>query len=147
MKYIKYLFLFAVITSITACFPDNDKAFDGPTVTEFKPIARTVKVSAAAGSADALIQLVGPQLGATLMVPFNIDPATTAVAGTHYNITAIGNSVALDPNKSSVIIPIRLVAGSVTAAAGVKLIINLGEAPGGITPNPNFRQYTLTIVP
>ena len=33
MKYIKYLFLFAVITSITACFPDNDKAFDGPTVT------------------------------------------------------------------------------------------------------------------
>ena len=147
MKYIKYLFLFAVITSITACFPDNDKAFDGPTVTEFKPIARTVKVSAAAGSADALIQLVGPQLGATLMVPFNIDPASTAVAGTHYNITAIGNSVALDPNKSSVIIPIRLVAGSVTAAAGVKLIINLGEAPGGITPNPKYRHYTLTIVP
>lgn len=146
MKYIKYLFLFAVIVGFTACFPDNDKKFDGPTVLEFKPILRTVKVSAPAGSADALIQLVGIQQGAAIAVPYTIDPTSTAVSGQHYTIAGSG-SVSIPANSSSVTIPIAITPGSVTAAAGVKLIINLGEAAGGIKPNPNFNKYTLTIVP
>jgi hypothetical protein len=146
MKYIKYLFLFAVITSVSACFPDNDKAFDGATVLEFKPVARTVKSTAAAGSADALIQLVGPQLGSTLALSFNVDPASTAKSGIHYTLPASG-TVSLAANSSSVMLPITVIAGSVTAPAGVKLIINLDQAAGGIQPNPNFRQYTLTITP
>ena len=146
MKYIKYLFLFVVITSVSACFPDNDKAFDGPTVLEFKPIARTVKSTAAAGSADALVQLVGPQLGSNLTLAFNIDPASTAVRGTHYNLPASG-SVVLAANTSSITIPVTLIPGSVTAPAGVRLILNLDQAAGGIQPNPNFRKYTLTITP
>ncbi len=146
MKYIKYLFIFVVITSVSACFPDNDKAFDGPTVLEFKPIAKTVKSNAVAGSADAFIQLVGPQLGSTLALTFNIDPASTAIRGTHYTVPASG-TVDLAANSSSVILPITLISGSVTAPAGVKLIINLDQAAGGIQPNPNFRKYTLTITP
>lgn len=146
MKYIKYLFIFAVITSVSACFPDNDKAFDGPTVLEFKPIAKTVKSNAVAGSADALIQLVGPQLGSSLALSFNVDPSSTAIRGTHYTLPASG-TVSLAANTSSVMLPISLISGSVTAPAGVKLIINLDQAAGGIQPNPNFRQYTLTITP
>ena len=146
MKYIKYIYLFAVIASFTACFPDNDKKFDGPTVLEFKPILRTVKVSAPAGSADALIQLVGIQQGAAIAVPYTIDPTSTAVSGQHYTIANSG-SVSIAANTSSVPIPIAITPGSVTAAAGVRLIINLGEAAGGIKPNPNFSKYTLTIVP
>lgn len=146
MKYIKYLFIFVVITSVSACFPDNDKAFDGPTVLEFKPIAKTVKSNAVAGSADAFIQLVGPQLGSTLALTFNIDPASTAIRGTHYTVPASG-TVDLAANSSSVSLPITLISGSVTAPAGVKLIINLDQAAGGIQPNPNFRKYTLTITP
>jgi hypothetical protein len=146
MKYIKYLFLFTVIVSLTACFPDNDKAFDGPTVLEFKPILKTVKVTAPAGSANALIQLVGLQQGSALTIPYTIDPTSTAVSGQHYTITGSG-SVSIPPNSSSATIPIAITPGSVTAAAGVKLIINLGEAAGGIKPNPNFSKYTLTIVP
>lgn len=146
MKYIKYLFLFVVITSISACFPENDKAFDGPTVLEFKPIARTVRSNAVAGSADAFIQLVGPQLGASMALAFNIDPASTAISGTHYTLPASG-TVNLAANTSSVSIPITLISGSVTAPAGVRLILNLDQAAGGIQPNPNFRKYTLTITP
>lgn len=146
MNYLKYLFIFVIITSITACFPDNDKAFDGPTVLEFKPISRTVKSTAAAGSADALIQLVGPQLGAPLNLTFNVDPTSTAVSGRHYNLPASG-TVTLAANSSSVMLPISLVPGSVTSASGVRLIINLDQAAGGIQPNPNFRKYTLTITP
>ncbi len=146
MKYIKYLFLITVITGFSACFPDNDKKFDGPTVLEFKPILRTVKVTAAAGSANALIQLVGIQQNAAITVPYTIDPASTAVSGQHYTISNPG-SVSIAANSSSAIIPITITPGSVTAAAGVKLIINLGEASGGIKPNPNFNKYTLTIVP
>ncbi len=146
MKYIKYLFLFAVIAGFTACFPDNDKSFDGPTVLEFKPILRTVKVTAPAGSANALIQLVGIQQGSAISVPYTIDPASTAVSGQHYTIANPG-SVSIAANSSSATIPISITPGSVTAAAGVKLIIKLGEASGGIKPNPNFDTYTLTIVP
>jgi hypothetical protein len=146
MKYIKYLFLFVVIASVSACFPDNNKEFDGPTVLEFKPIAKTVRANAVAGSADALIQLVGPQLGSNLTLAFNIDAASTAVRGTHYNLPASG-TVDLAANTSSVKIPVTLIPGSVTAATGVRLILNLDQAAGGIQPNPNFRKYTLTILP
>lgn len=146
MKYIKYLFLFVVITSVSACFPDNDQAFDGPTVLEFKPIAKTVRANAVARSADALIQLVGPQLGSNLTLAFNINPASTAIRGTHYNVPASG-TIDLPANSSSTTLPITLIPGSVTAPAGVRLIINLDQAAGGIQPNPNFRTYTLTITP
>lgn len=145
MKYLKYLFVFTFITALTACFPDNDKAFDGPTVLEFKPIAKTVKVSAAAGSADGLVQLVGPQQSAAITVPFTIDPTSTAVKGQHYNMAA--TSITIAANTSSATLPITLIPGSVTAPAGVKLVINLGEASAGIQPNPKFKTYTLTITP
>ena len=72
--------------------------------------------------------------------------ASTAIAGTHYTVPASG-SVNLAANSSSVTLPITLIPGSVTATAGVRLIINLDQAAGGIQPNPNFRTYTLTITP
>ena len=146
MKYIKYLFLFTVVIAFTACFPDNDKSFNGPTVLEFKPILKTVKVTAAAGAANALVQLVGPQQGAVVTIPYTIDPTSTAVAGTHYTIANTG-SISLEANSSSATLPILIIPGSVTAVAGVKLIIKLGEGSGGIAPNPNFSTYTLTITP
>jgi hypothetical protein len=146
MKYIKFLFLFTIVASFASCFPDNDKSLNGPTVLEFKPIIRTVRVTAAAGAANGLIQLVGPQQGVAITIPYTVDPTSTAVAGTHYTITGNGN-LTIAPNTSSVSLPIAIIPGSVTAIAGVKLIINLGEASGGIKPNPNFSKYTLTITP
>jgi hypothetical protein len=146
MKYLKYLFLFTIVATFASCFPDNDKLFDGPTVLEFKPILRTVKVTAAAGAANGLIQLVGPQKSEAITIPYSIDPTSTAVPGTHYTV-APGGTVTITPNTSSISLPIAIIPGSVTAAAGVRLIINLGEASGGIKPNPNFSRYTLTITP
>jgi hypothetical protein len=147
MKYIKYFFLFLAVTSLWACFPDNEKLFNGPTVTEFKPTLKTVKLTAAAGSADALIQLVGPQQSAEVTIPFVIDPSSTAVAGVHYTIAASGSVVKIAPNSSSTKIPISLIPGSVTATAGVRLVIDIAGGSAGILPNPNFKRYTLTIVP
>ena len=146
MKYLKYLFLFTVVASFASCFPNNDKLLDGPTVLEFKPILRTVKVSDAAGAANGLIQLVGPQQSAAITIPYTVDPASTAVPGTHYTV-APGGTITIVPNTSSIALPITIIPGSVTATAGVKLIINLGDATGGIKPNPNFSKYTLTITP
>ena len=146
MKYLKYLFLFTIVASFASCFPDNDKLFDGPTVLEFKPILRTVKVTAAAGAANGLIQLVGPQRSEAITIPYSVDPASTAVAGTHYTL-APGGTITIAPNTSSISLPITITPGSVTATAGVRLIINLGDASGDIKPNPNFSKYTLTIVP
>jgi hypothetical protein len=147
MKYIKYFFFFLAVTSLSACFPDNEKLFDGPTVTEFKPIAKTVKLTAAAGSADALIQLVGPHQSAEVTIPFVVDASSTAVAGVHYNIAATGSVVKLAANSSTTTIPISLIPGSVTATAGVRLVIDIAGGSAGILPNPNFKRYTLTIVP
>jgi hypothetical protein len=147
MKHKKYFILLLAVTSLSACFPDNEKVFDGPTVTEFKPTAKTVRLTAPAGSADALIQLVGPQQSAEITIPFTVDASSTAVAGVHYNITATGSVVKLAANTSSTIIPITLIPGSVTAAAGVRLVIDIAGGSAGILPNPNFRRHTLTIVP
>lgn len=146
MKYLKFFLLFTVVATFASCFPDNDKSLDGPTVLEFKPIVRTVQVSAVAGSADALIQLVGPQQSTAISIPYTIDPTSTAVAGTHYRISTPG-TVSIAANSSSTIIPIAIIPGSVSASAGVRLIINLGDGTGGIKPNPNFSKYTLTITP
>ena len=146
MKYIKFLFLFTVVATFASCFPDNDKSLDGPTVLEFKPIVKTVKVTAVAGSADGLIQLVGPQQSTAITIPYTIDPTSTAIAGTHYTISSNG-SIVISANSSLTTLPIAIIPGSVTATAGVRLIINLGEGTGGIKPNPNFSKYTLTITP
>lgn len=146
MKYIKFLFLFTVVATFASCFPDNDKSLDGPTVLEFKPIVRTVKVTAAAGSANGLIQLVGPQQSTPITIPYTVDPTSTAVAGTHYTITNNG-TITIAANSSSATLPIAIIAGSTPPTAGVRLIINLGEGTGGIKPNPNFSKYTLTITP
>jgi hypothetical protein len=146
MKYLKFFLLFTVVATFASCFPENDKLLDGPTVLEFKPILRTVKVSAAAGAADALIQLVGPQQSTAITIPYTVDPTSTAVPGTHYTITNNG-TITIAANSSSTTLPIAIIPGSVTATAGVKLIINLGEGTGGIKPNPNFSKYTLTITP
>ncbi len=147
MKYIKYLFLLLVVSSISACFPEDDQAFNGPTVTEFKPTLRSVRLTAAPGSANALIQLVGPQQGAAITIPFTIDPSSTAKAGVHYTIGATDNTVSIAANSSSTTIPISLIPGSVTAPAGVRLIIDIAGGSAGIIANPNFKRYTLTILP
>ncbi len=147
MKYIKYLFLLLVVSSISACFPEDDQAFNGPTVTEFKPTLRSVRLTAAPGSANALIQLVGPQQGAAITIPFTIDASSTAIRGVHYTITSTDNTVSIAANSSSTTIPISLIPGSVTAAAGVRLIIDIAGGSAGIVPNPNFKRYTLTILP
>ena len=146
MKYIKFLFLFTIVAIFASCFPDNDKSFDGPTVLEFKPILRTVRVTAASGAADGLIQLVGPQQSAAITIPYTVDPTSTAVAGTHYTLGSPG-SLTIAANSSSTTLPIAILPRSVTATAGVRLIINLGDASGGVKPNPNFSKYTLTITP
>jgi len=148
MKYIKYLFLLLVVTSLSACFPEDDQAFNGPTVTEFKPTLRTVRLATATpGSANALIQLVGPQQGAAITIPFTIDGSSTAVRGVHYTITPTDNNVIIAANSSSTTIPISLIPGSVTAPAGVRLVIDIAGGSAGIVPNPNFKRYTLTILP
>lgn len=148
MKYIKYLFLLVVVASLSACFPEDDKTFNGPTVTEFKPTVRTVRLSTATpGSANALIQLVGPQQGAAITIPFTVDASSTARAGVHYTIGATDNNVIIAANSSSTTIPITLIPGSVTAAAGVRLVIDIAGGSAGIVPNPNFKRYTLTILP
>ena len=146
MKYIKFLFLFTIVATFASCFPDNDKTFDGATVLEFKPILRTVRVTAAAGAADGLIQLVGPQQSTAITIPYTVDPTSTAVPGTHYNITNTG-TISIAANSSSTTLPIAIIPGSVAAGTSVRLIINLGDASGGIKPNPNFSRYTLTITP
>lgn len=147
MKYIKYLFVLLVVSSMSACFPEDDQTFNGPTVTEFKPTLRSVRLTAAAGSANALIQLVGPQQGAAITIPFTIDASSTAIRGVHYTITATDNTVIIPANSSSTTIPIALIPGSVTATAGVRLVIDIAGGSAGIVPNPNFKRYTLTILP
>ncbi len=144
MKYLK-LIIAVVITGavLTGCFPDNNRAFDGPTVTEFKPILRSASVGS--GNTNTVIQLVGPQVGSDTSIPITVDAASTAVAGTHYN--AIPASITIPANSSSATLTITMIPGSVPAGSTRLLRINMGTSNSGVEPNPNFRTFNLTMTP
>jgi len=150
------LSLFALV----ACFEAEDKTFKGPEEFQFNNqslgrIASTIPgitaqtlfaktVNQATVRTDSVeVQLIGVQKNTAIEVKYNVDAASTAVAGTHYTLPS-PNTITLKANTSSTYVKYNVLTGIPAGGTPVRLILNLEGAPG-IIPSPNFSKFTVTI--
>ncbi|MGN8226348.1 hypothetical protein [Gracilimonas sp. BCB1] len=119
---------------------DVEGKFNGPAQIEFKPLQQEANQNS--GSFDVAIQLIGKQRGSDLPVSFNVDGSSTAVEGTHYNISSTSATIA--SGTSTVSVTIDLIDGNLAAGEEVTLILNLEDA-GDVTAAPNLDQSTTFI--
>jgi len=145
MKKLPLLLLFAVLfAGCDSLFDQGDieKTYDGPDVVAFFPLQLQTRV--VNNQAVVQVQLIGPQRSSDLSVRFSVDGASTAVAGTHYNI-ATSSPVTIPANSSTANIVINMVPGSL-AAGEVRLLLTL-EGADGVAPAENLKRSTIFIRP
>ncbi|WP_316822985.1 hypothetical protein [Pedobacter gandavensis] len=147
-KILKYTFVIGLVSLMFTACKKEYQTYKGPTVVEFSPAikSRPQGTVVAPGYDSVKVQLVGPQRSSDLELSYTIDPKSTAVEGTHYNIPKLG-TLTLPANSSFGYIRVNLVPGSIPnnqTASQKKLIFNLtgnSEVPASV----NYKTYTLTI--
>jgi hypothetical protein len=160
MKNILWLGLVAVAVGFSACKPERDLTYTGPSVVEFKNDrvdainarflanntvnSRTLQQ----GRTDSLlVQLVGPQRPESFIVTYEVDAKSTGVEDRNFRFLTQKGVVTIPANASRAYIPINFPVGipaSAPASTTVTLILNLmGNAE--IPASQNYKQFTFTI--
>lgn len=160
MKNILWLGLVAVVVGFSACKPERDLTYTGPSVVEFKNDrvdainarflanntvnSRTLQQ----GRTDSLlVQLVGPQRPESFIVTYEVDAKSTGVEDRNFRFLTQKGVVTIPANASRAYIPINFPVGipaSAPASTTVTLILNLmGNAE--IPASQNYKQFTFTI--
>lgn len=124
---------------------DTEKVYDGPTVVGFSPLE--TETDEGDGAITIEVQLIGEQRGSDLPVNFSVDGASsTAVAGTHYNLTS-SSPVTIASNSSIATISINILADSgLESGDEVRLILTLEGSPGeGVEAAENLDSATIFI--
>lgn len=144
MRHIKSMIMLAMVALLFAgCeswFEHPPRTFEGPSQVEFKPLVRTV--SQAAGTVNINVQLIGPHSSTDTPVNFSVTGASTAAAGTHYNLAA--TSVVIPANSSFGTIAVQVVDGSVPAGEIRTVVIELADT-GDVLAAENYKTFTLRI--
>ncbi|PWN05243.1 Calx-beta domain-containing protein [Rhodohalobacter mucosus] len=123
---------------------DTDKVYDGPPLLGFFPLQQ--EVSQADGTITVEVQLIAEQRTSDLPVTFSVNGSSTAVAGTHFNITT-PSPVTLAAGTSTVDIEIELIDGSLNAGDdSVTLILDM-EGTADVQADPNLDQSRTFIAP
>ena len=122
--------------------------YTGAPVIEFAHLTGSLNRSVAFSSTTATqgtdsvkIQLVGPQRATPTTVTFQVDPTSTAVAGTDYiNLTTTTNTVVIPANQSFVWVVFRFN----RPASGTKtLVLNL-VGGDNVGVSQNYKTMTFT---
>ena len=157
---------------LTGCFDEVTKVYDGPAVVEFaqyeQPFAPrtgnanyTSTVTFAAdtdnGSVEVplKLQLIAPQFDTDTAIGFqvvderldedgDVVATTTAVEGTHYNVTNANNQAVFAANSSVTTIDVVAIADNLDPGDSVQMILMLTETDV-LEPAENYKYYTVVI--
>jgi len=142
MKRIQFPALLILLLFLLSCKKYRVE-YDQPSQVEFKPITATLPKGtvAAPGSVTILVQLVGPQRDADLSVEYAVDPASTAVAGTHYTASGTAGKITIPANSSSAQIVLTAIPANLATAK--KLILTLKD--GALPVSANYKTSTITL--
>ena len=98
-------------------------------------------------SLTAKINLDGTPRNTAQDIGFTIDPASTAVAGVHYNMVTTGTDVTIPANADETEIAFDLIAGSMTTTSNdVQLIFNLNNTGDLVFDSEDGALYTFTFL-
>lgn len=157
---------------LTGCFDEVTKVYEGPAVVEFaqyqQPFApatgnanytSTVTFGATTntGSVDVplKLQLIAPQFNTDAPIGFEVVDerldeegevvgTTTAVEGTHYNVTNSNNQAVFPANTSETTINVEAIADNLNPGDSVRMILMLTETDV-LEPAENYKYYTVVI--
>lgn len=157
---------------LTGCFDEVNKVYDGPPVVEFAQYAQpfasqtgnanyTSTVAFQAGTNTATVdvplklQLIAPHFDADTVIGFeviderldedgDVVATTTAVEGTHYNVTNANNQAVFAANSSVTTINVEAIADNLAPGESVQMILMLTEADV-LSPAENYKYYTVVI--
>lgn len=157
---------------LTGCFDEVNKVYDGPPVVEFaqfqQPFApatdnrqyrSTVTFAAGTGSATVEVplklQLIAPHFNTDTAIGFEVVDqqldrdgevvaTTTAVEGTHYNVTNANNQAVFPANSSVTTVDVEAIADNLNPGDSVQMILMLTETDV-LSPAENYKYYTVVI--
>ncbi len=148
IKIYRYIAILFVLVLVLSCEEDiNDKSYKGPDLVEFqKSVNGSSGVYVGDGGAivpDVIVaQIVGRQQNATINMNFEIDPASTAIAGVHYNL--ITNGQFTIPSGSYFgEIEFEVLTENFDVGEQFELIINI--TGGDLSVSENFKSITHTM--
>ena len=90
------------------------------------------------------VNLVGALRSSPVTVNFVIDPTSTAVAGTHYNLVT-NSAVTIAANSSFAFIYFNVLDDNINSTESWKIKFGLTGADGGIKLSTNYAAFTRTI--
>ncbi len=141
----------ALITTVlcSSCFEDeSDKLFRGAFVefdeTSFatNPDTFVKQVREDARSTVTQVNLVGAHRSSDQVIRFSVDPESTAVAGTNYDLQ--GNEFTIPANSSFGFLSVDLLDSPMGEDESVTLILIL-EGNNDILPSENYKRLTYQI--
>jgi hypothetical protein len=157
MKSIYKLFMFVgLLTFVSACYddPGTDVLLDNVAVLEINEAttATGLDISKSYNRTtdgkrikDSIrVNLVGPQRTTPINVTFAIDPASTAVAGTHYALITSG-SVTIPANSSFGFIYFEIIDDNILPGETWKLKFSLTGGDGDVTVSSKYGVFTRSI--
>ncbi len=160
MKRLLFLPLLALAGfSLTGCFEDDSRLYDGPMQAEFKPAtvagpggslyARSLTNPTAAAGArrdSVVVQLItAKQHTAAVTVNYAIDATSTALATTDYVLTSPAGTVTFEPGVYAVPVYFNTVPDVNAATTGTRTIIfNLMDT-GDVKAAVNYKTFTVSI--
>ncbi|MEQ1586518.1 MAG: hypothetical protein ABL895_11610 [Cyclobacteriaceae bacterium] len=157
MKAIYKIFMFVgLLAFVSACFddPGTDLLLDGAAVLEINEATTATgldvsksynRVTDGLKIKDSIrVNLVGPQRSTPVSVTFTIDPSSTAVAGTHYNLITT-NSVTIPANGSFGYIYFEVIDDSILPGEIWKLKFNLTGNDANATISSKYGVFTRSI--
>jgi hypothetical protein len=157
MKSIYRVFMFiALVTFVSACYddPGADILLDNVAVLEISEATTATgldvsksydRVTDGNRIKDSIrVNLVGPQKNTPINVPFSIDPASTAVAGTHYAMITT-NSVTIPANSSFGFIYFEVIDDNILPGELWKLKFSLTGNDANATVSSQYGVFTRSI--
>ena len=154
---IKYLTALTLSLFLTSCLVDDDVTTDaydqGPNLSGFTSAAKNLNAVTNGDEYNFTIDLrvIGPNVSTStedVNVTVAVDPASTAVAGTHYTLGSMSTTL-LASNNYIGSLPITMITNGIMAplAENPVLILNVTDSSGGGTVvNGSTGTTTLTFV-
>lgn len=146
-----YIVLALSFLTVASCMVDDDVATvsEGDYIVGFKnSISSNIYTDLDVDPVNLVqpIDLVGGQNGTpsdeAIVVEFEIDPSSTAIAGTHYAITATGNTLTLEPGSTFVNLPITVYPAALPGNLPQTIVVNLTQVSSSNAVILEERQTT-----
>jgi hypothetical protein len=147
-KIILSIAFLSILFLAVSCFEEKDPIYEGQAVIEFSNVTYpnlAKLMSQTANNDNIVVQLVSPQQGTDLALTYEIDPASTAIEGVHYNLPEKG-SFTIPAQNSFGNIAINLLPG---IAAGNtterRTVIFILTGSSTVKASENYKKLTYTI--